>query len=93
MALIRLTLLTERGTPDKGSPESREILVNAQAIEWVTTVAKGDRLYMVIKMVGESGTRKYAAVNAVGNNTVREVSADQVLRDFQTVVQSAEDRQ
>ncbi|MGZ1492234.1 hypothetical protein [Brevibacterium sediminis] len=93
MALIRLTLLTERRTPDTVSPEPRETLVNAQTIEWVTTVAKGDRIYLVIKTVGESGTGKYAAVNAIGNNTVREVSAEQVLRDFQTVVQVAEDRQ
>lgn len=92
MALIRLTRFDEHVTAGEISQEARETLVNTQAIEWVTTLAKGDRIYLGIKNVGETRTRHYAAVNAIGNNTGYEMSAEQVLRDFQSFVQSAEER-
>ncbi|QUL78068.1 hypothetical protein [Brevibacterium sp. SMBL_HHYL_HB1] len=93
MALIRLTQVVELVAADRISQEPRETLVNTRIIEWAMTHAKDDRIFLKIKTVGESGARTYAAINSLGNNTVREVSAKQVLRDFQTVVQSAEVRQ
>ncbi|MCS4592653.1 hypothetical protein KTJ89_06595 [Brevibacterium sediminis] len=93
MALIRLTRFDEHVTAEEISQEPRETLVNTQVIEWVTTLVKADRIYLGIKIVGETGTRHYAAVNAIGNNTVYEMSAEQVLREFQSFVQAAEERE
>lgn len=93
MALIRLTRFEEHVAPEKISQETRETLVNTRSIGWATTVARDGRIVLMIKTVGEGGTRVYAAVNAIGNNTAYEVSAEQVLSDFQQAVQSAEARQ
>lgn len=97
MALIRLTLVHEYVRAGRIATQPRRTLINTRAIEWVTTEGgtgdDGDRIHLMIKMVGDSKPGIYAAIDQAGDNSTHEAYDEEVLEDFRSFVDSVEERQ
>lgn len=79
--LIRLTRIDPTG---RSGPV--EILMNPDHISTVEARKVDDRYVLLIKTLHERNLVRYAAVDAVGSNTIKEESAEEVLDKFRRYV-------